>query len=81
NYVVQFILELDIDHVTRVVMSKLKRCFVQFSINKYANNVVLKCLNASDDGQVNLIVNEVVTTLIFKQIIKILSVIMLPSLH
>ncbi|GAB4852793.1 hypothetical protein Ancab_017001 [Ancistrocladus abbreviatus] len=81
NYVVQFILELKIDYVTRVVMSQLKGCFVRFSINKYASNVGQKCLNAFDDGQVNLIVSEVVTTLIFEQFIKILSVIMLPSLH
>ncbi|GAB4852798.1 hypothetical protein Ancab_017004 [Ancistrocladus abbreviatus] len=59
NYVVQFILELKVDHVTRVVMSQLKGCFVRFSIKKYASNVIQKCLNASDDGQVNLIISKV----------------------
>ncbi|GAB4852758.1 hypothetical protein Ancab_016967 [Ancistrocladus abbreviatus] len=59
NYVVQFILELRIDQVTRLVISQLKGCFVRFSVNKYASNVVQKCLNASDDGQVNLIVSEI----------------------
>ncbi|GAB4852796.1 hypothetical protein Ancab_017003 [Ancistrocladus abbreviatus] len=54
-----FILELKIDHVTRVVMSQLKRCFVRFSIKKYASNVIQKCLNVSDDGQVNLIISKV----------------------
>ncbi|KAL3614264.1 hypothetical protein CASFOL_042338 [Castilleja foliolosa] len=61
NYVVQFILGLKIDHVTKAIMGRLSGNFVWLSMNKYASNVVEKILKQSEGDEALIIVKELIT--------------------
>ncbi|KAG8368450.1 hypothetical protein BUALT_Bualt15G0046700 [Buddleja alternifolia] len=60
NYVVQYILGLNIPRVTSDIMAQLSGNFVSLSMNKYGSNVVEKCLKESEGNQVYQIIEEMI---------------------
>ncbi|KAF5817597.1 putative armadillo-like helical, pumilio domain-containing protein [Helianthus annuus] len=60
NYVLQHMLGLDIPELTELLVRQLKGSFAALSCNKYASNVVEKCLNESGEEMSTRIVMELV---------------------
>ncbi|KAA8537820.1 hypothetical protein F0562_027600 [Nyssa sinensis] len=58
NYVVQHLLELKIPDVTKNLLRQLEGCYVTLSCNKYASNVVEKCLTESGEEHSTRIIME-----------------------
>ncbi|KAI3805025.1 hypothetical protein L1987_27021 [Smallanthus sonchifolius] len=62
NYVVQHILGMQIPEVTGHIMKKLAGNFVNLAMNKYASNVVEKCLKDATDDQSTPIIREIISS-------------------
>ncbi|XP_076953893.1 putative pumilio homolog 8, chloroplastic [Bidens hawaiensis] len=62
NYVVQHILGMQIPEITAHIMRKLAGNFVNLAMNKYASNVVEKCLKDAPDDQSTPIISEIINS-------------------
>ncbi|KAL8195246.1 hypothetical protein R6Q57_025649 [Mikania cordata] len=62
NYVVQHILGMQIPYITASITKKLAGNFVNLTMNKYASNVVEKCLKDASDEQSMPIIREIINS-------------------
>ncbi|XP_031256960.1 pumilio homolog 12-like [Pistacia vera] len=60
NYVVQYILEINIPQVTADVLSQFSGSYFTLSLSKYASNVVEKCMKFATEEQLTAIVSEII---------------------
>ncbi|KAH0793698.1 Pumilio-family RNA binding repeat containing protein [Histomonas meleagridis] len=60
NYVVQSILEFGTDTDFDILLEKFAGAFYQFSIHKFASNVIEKCIRRANSQQRNEIFNEII---------------------
>ncbi|XP_071933530.1 pumilio homolog 12-like [Coffea arabica] len=60
NYVVQFIIGLQIPYITSDILSQLAGNYVSLSMNKYGSNVVEKCMKESSEEQAMQIIKEII---------------------
>lgn len=60
NYVMQFVLDLKIPHVTACILRQLEGSYASLSIQKCSSNVVEKCLKESEEEQRARIVRELI---------------------
>lgn len=60
NYVMQFVLDLKIPHVTARILRQLEGSYASLSIQKCSSNVVEKCLKESEEEQRARIVRELI---------------------
>ena len=51
NYVVQFIMDLHVDHITEIVLRHMKTDLIALSRQKFSSNVIEKCLDTVDEDQ------------------------------
>ena len=58
NYVVQFLLGLNLPNVTTNVLRQLEGNFVHLSMQKCSSNVVERCLNEANQEEVTWIIRE-----------------------
>ncbi|KAK9077203.1 hypothetical protein SSX86_005539 [Deinandra increscens subsp. villosa] len=62
NYVVQHILGMHIPDVTAHILKNLAGNFVNLAMNKYASNVVEKCIKDAADDQSTQIIREIINS-------------------
>ncbi|KAM0028623.1 putative armadillo-like helical, pumilio domain-containing protein [Helianthus debilis subsp. tardiflorus] len=62
NYVVQHILGMQIPEVTAHILKKLAGNFVNLAMNKYASNVVEKCVKDAPDDLSTPIIREIINS-------------------
>lgn len=55
NYVVQHLLGMKIQEVTKYLLKRFQGCFVALSCNKYASNVVEKLLQSGEEVSIAII--------------------------
>ncbi|XP_024959803.1 putative pumilio homolog 8, chloroplastic [Cynara cardunculus var. scolymus] len=70
NYVVQHILGMQIPGVTADILQRLSGNFVTLAMNKYASNVVEKCLKDAPDDQSIPIIREIINSQNFLSVIQ-----------
>ncbi|KAF8410157.1 hypothetical protein HHK36_002679 [Tetracentron sinense] len=61
NYVVQYMLELQIPHITEDLLRQLEGNFISLSMNKFGSNVVEKFLKESGEQQTTRIIKELLS--------------------
>ncbi|KAL5705276.1 hypothetical protein ACHQM5_023604 [Ranunculus cassubicifolius] len=70
NYVLQFVLELEIDSVIETVMSHFQGKYVMLSKLKHSSNVIEKCLKVYGEEGREMIVNELLSYPQFAMLLK-----------
>ncbi|KAI3702358.1 hypothetical protein L6452_28094 [Arctium lappa] len=70
NYVVQHILGMQIPGVTADILQRLAGNYVPLAMNKYASNVVEKCLKDAPDDQSIPIIREIINSQNFLSVIQ-----------
>lgn len=60
NYVVQYVLDLNIQNVPKRIAENLKGCFVNLSTQKFSSNVVEKIMQSGSQEAISVIVAELV---------------------
>ncbi|XP_044507394.1 putative pumilio homolog 7, chloroplastic isoform X2 [Mangifera indica] len=70
NYVVQFILELEIPSAIRTLISEFEGNYVHLSIQKFSSHVVEKCLHVFDDESRSRIIHELLSASPFEQLLQ-----------
>lgn len=70
NYVVQFILELNIPSATASIVSQFEGKYVHLSIQKFSSHVVEKCLSVLDDEHRSRLICELLSTPHFEQLLQ-----------
>ncbi|KAH7290752.1 hypothetical protein KP509_30G062000 [Ceratopteris richardii] len=70
NYVVQYILGLGLPWVLAEVFSRLEGSFVHLSMQKFSSNVVEKCLNVGLDESKETIMEEILSSSSFGQLLQ-----------
>lgn len=70
NYVVQFILKLNLRWATEAILKQLEGNYGDLSMQKYSSNVVEKCLQFADGVQITKIVLELINDPRFDKIMQ-----------
>ncbi|KAF8406003.1 hypothetical protein HHK36_008083 [Tetracentron sinense] len=70
NYVIQYILGLEIPSVTTNLLSQFEGNYVQLSTQKFSSNVVEKCLQILDEDNRSKIIRELLSTPRFEQLLE-----------
>lgn len=70
NYVVQFVMDLNIPSATSTLVSQFQGSYVYLSMQKFSSHVVEKCLIVGNDEDRSKIIHELLASSLFEQLLR-----------